>query len=385
MDPKKQKFYIVLVFLLMFFVVLFMGSEPRQRSKPGQRYIIDNLLPPIIEDIKKNPAAGRHEKTDYAYTIFDASRVREIFDECVAENESYHDNDNDSYIYVRKIKVAAGEDVLARIEIKRSLNTYFFNFIYSKKIIVLSFLMAIAGIAVYFIFSSYRHAIDAQSENQKYLAVQRMSRGLAHEIRNPLNSMYLSLDLISRHDECSGCGKNDELGECLGIIKSEVRRLDDLVKRFMDYSKDIKLKRSKESLKEIVQSVISVLSPLALEKKAAIKFDGSDVTVDIDHDLIYQSLFNVIKNAVEAVQSGGNIDISYSLQGAAVEIVVADDGAGIKEADLPKIFEFYFSTKNEGSGIGLALARKFIDAHGGNISASCEKNKTRFIIKLPVR
>jgi len=384
MDLQRQKLYIILIFLLIFFVVLFIGSEPRQRSKPGQRYIIDNLLPPIIEEIKKNPVAGRYEKQDYSYTIFDASRVREIFDECVAENDSYHDNAADSYIYVRKIKVSASEEILARIEIKRSLNTYFFNFLYSKKIIVLSIFIAIAGIAVFFIFASYRHALDAQSENQKYLAVQRMSRGLAHEIRNPLNSMYLSLDLISRHDECSGCEKNDELGECLGIIKSEVRRLDDLVKRFMDYSKDIKIKRSRQSLKDIVQSVISVLSPLALEKKAVIKFDGSDIEAAIDHDLVYQSIFNVMKNAVEAVQNGGRIDISYSIQGRFVEIRVVDDGEGIKEADMPKIFEFYFSTKNEGSGIGLALARKFIDAHGGSISAVSEKNNTCFLIKLPV-
>lgn len=385
MDFKKQKLFIILVFSLMFFVVLFMGSEPQQRSKPGQRYIIDNIVSPAVEEMKKAPVPGRYEKQGYSYTVLDTAEVPAFFKKFVLENDSYYDNDIDSYVFIRNITAQGSSEVYARIEIRRSFETYFYSFIYSKKIIVLSILMAIAGIAVFFIFTSYRHALEARSEGEKYTAVQRMSRGLAHEIRNPLNAMYLSIDLISRDRKCAKCEENEEISEYLGIIKSEVRRLDDLVKRFMDYSKDIKVNRQKESLKELVHMVSSFLAPLAAEKKAVMDVDCPDIELNIDHDLIYQSLLNVFKNAVEAVRPGGRVRFYYNAAGSFAELFVEDDGDGIKPANLPKIFDFYFSTKVEGSGIGLALTKKFIEAHGGSISAASENKKTCFKITLPLQ
>jgi signal transduction histidine kinase len=384
MDFKKQKIFIFLVFVLMFFVVIFMGSEPQQRSKPGQRYMIDNILSPAVEEIKKTPAPGRYEKRGYSYTILDTAEVPAFLKEFVSDNDSYYDADIDSYVFVRNINTSGSEEVYAKIDIHRGFETYFFSFIYSKKIIVLSILMTIAGIAVFFIFTSYRHALEARSEGEKYTSVQRMSRGLAHEIRNPLNAMYLSLDLISRDRKCAECGNNEEFSEYLGIIKSEVRRLDDLVKRFMDYSKEIKINRRKESLKELSYMVSSVLTPLAAEKKVAIDLKCPELELDIDHDLIYQSLLNVFKNAVEAAKPGGTVRLYYEVSASFVDIFVEDDGEGIKPSNMPKIFDFYFSTKTEGSGIGLALTRKFITAHGGNISATSENNMTRFKITLPL-
>jgi len=385
MDFKKQKIFIILVFALMFFVVLFMGSEPQQRSKPGQRYIIDNIVSPAVEELKKNPVPGRYEKHDYACTVLDTKEVPAFFKKFISDNDSYYDNDIDSYVFVRNINASGPGEVYARIEIKRDIETYFYGFIYSKKIIVLSILMAIAGIAVFFIFTSYRHALEARSEGEKYTAVQRMSRGLAHEIRNPLNAMYLSVDLIAKDRKCAECENNEEFSEYLGIIKSEVRRLDDLVKKFMDYSKDIKVKRRKESLKELVYMVSSVLAPLASEKKIAVALECPELELEIDHDLIYQSLLNIFKNAVEAVHSGGMVRFYYEVKGAFVHIFVEDDGEGIKPANMPKIFDFYFSTKVEGSGIGLALTKKFIEAHGGTISAASENKKTCFKIILPLQ
>ncbi len=385
MDFKKQKIFIILVFALMFFVVLFMGSEPQQRSKPGQRYIIDNIVSPAVEELKKNPVPGRYEKHEYACTVLDTAELPAFFKKIILDNDSYYDNDIDSYVFIRNINASGSGEVYAKIEIKRGYETNFYSFIYSKKLIVLSILMAIAGIAVFFIFTSYRHALEARSENEKYTAVQRMSRGLAHEIRNPLNAMYLSVDLISRDHKCSACDNNEEFSEYLGIIKSEVRRLDDLVKRFMDYSKDIKVKRQKESLKELVYMVSSVLAPLAAEKKAVIDLKCPELELEIDHDLIYQSLLNVFKNAIEALRPGGMVRFYYEVKGAFVDIFVEDDGEGIKPANMIKIFDFYFSTKVEGSGIGLALTKKFIEAHGGNISATSENNGTCFKITLPLR
>ncbi len=430
MSFKRQKFFLILIFILLFITILLMSSEPPFGFKPphaerghnktagdsnevslpgvnnssevgisekkdnGREKRQGKMRPPheefiekILEEIPKDQKAGKYETEHCSYTILDTvEAVNVITRDILSGGATYFRESDEQMIFFRKLdgRTSGGTSVI--IEMKRGgLERNFIGIIYAKKLIIFSSVLVIAGIAIFFIFVSYRHSIEAQNENQKYQSVKRMSFGLAHEIRNPLNAMHLSLEVLkSNIDDPEGLKKGESV-ECLDIIGSEIKRLDELVKRFMEYSKEIKLKRARTSVNKLVNSAVSVLTPIASEKNIKIDIASTvEFEADIDSDLIYQGFINVIKNAVEAVPVGGSVRISCAKTPAGAEIIVEDNGEGIKPENMPKIFDFYFSTKKEGSGIGLAVTKKFVEAHGGSIGAVSGPGKTCFTIKLPV-
>jgi len=427
MSFKRQKFFLILIFILLFITILLMSSEPpfgfkiphggkgpgcdsnevslagsgstsearisgkkdagHEKRKGGMRLPHEEFISRILEDIPKDQKTGKYETEHCSYTILDtAEAASAITRDILSGGATYFRESDDRMIFFRNLTERPDGDASVIIEMKRGgPERNFIGVIYAKKLIIFSSVLVIAGIAIFFIFVSYRHSVEAQNENQKYQSVKRMSFGLAHEIRNPLNAMHLSLEVLkSNIDDPEGM-KKAESAECLDIIGSEIKRLDELVKRFMEYSKEIKLKRARTSVNKLVNSAVLVLAPIAAEKnvKIAVSSD-SEFEADIDSDLIYQGFINVIKNAVEAVSVGGSVEVSCEKKAAAASIVVTDDGEGIKPENMPKIFDFYFSTKKEGSGIGLAVTKKFVEAHGGSITASSAAGKTCFTIKLPV-
>lgn len=406
MSVKKIKFFIALIFILIFLDVFFMlnegpppwekrfdGSMPGGEDRPPRsvrldKKNIDNFLAPILDEISSGshgPRGGRH---DEKYSILDGSEAADSLRKNSASDDFYFESadfSSDPVIFIRKVNKMSGGEVFARIEVKRDKILRPPPLIFSRQFVLFMIMIVISGIAVFFIFSFYRLGVEARSESQKHQSVQRMSRGLAHEIRNPLNAMRMSVEMIGRGIEKVNMEKKEDVDEYMSILKTEIMRLDGLVNRFMEYSKDIKLKYSRSSVKQLIESVVRVIAPLAEEKKASISLDGSaDVEIDIDADVIYQCFFNVIKNAVESVDTNGHIGISYSRgRAGGCEIKITDNGGGITAENLPKVFDFYFSTKSEGSGIGLALTKKFIEAHGGGISVSSGEKSTCFTIYLP--
>ena len=408
MSINKIKFFIALIFVLIFLAVFFMFSEGPpllgvkfdqtknedisrsfQSGRPGPKGAIDNYLSPIFEKLSLNPHNGIDENLGAKYTIMDSSEITEFFKTLRSPNGIYFESidiSSDPVVFIKKVTNKSGNGIIAKIEVKKEKILWFPGSLFSKPFMFFMIMMVTSGIAVYFIFSFYRLAVDAQTESQKHQSIQRLSRGLAHEIRNPLNAMRMSLEMINRGIAPVEMENKAEVDEYMAILKDEIMRLDGLVNRFMEYSKDIKLNYSKTKIKQLIESAVRVISPLADEKKAAISLAGDlDIEIDIDGDIIYRCILNIIKNAVESIAANGKIEISCHRTKKGCEIKITDDGEGIPAENLSRVFEFYFSTKSEGSGIGLALSKKFIEAHAGTISASSENNLTCFSINLPDR
>ncbi|HOD39174.1 MAG TPA: ATP-binding protein, partial [Candidatus Wallbacteria bacterium] len=180
-----------------------------------------------------------------------------------------------------------------------------------------------------------------------------------------------------------------ELKECLDIIREEIKRLDETVTRFMQYSKDIKLNRESTDINKLIQRAINIMTPVFEQKKARVVFNAAganeNLNCSIDGVLFYQVILNIVKNSAEAVFENGNVSAVSYRERDKINIKIANDGPEIAQENLSKIFDFYFTTKIEGSGIGLALSKKIIEAHGGDISVKSDKNETCFLISIPCR
>ncbi|MEZ7891735.1 MAG: HAMP domain-containing sensor histidine kinase [Candidatus Wallbacteria bacterium] len=338
----------------------------------------------IIKEIPANQAKGKYDMPNYSYSILETEEIKNLISADIMSIGTYFRPYDECVIFIKKINENTPNEKYVLLELKKGPERGFMNMLYAKRIMTFTILMFLAGVFVFSIFSSYKNAIEAKNENQKYLDVKRMSFALAHEIRNPLNSMHLSLELMKTNNESFDHLKQSENDECINILQFEIKRLDELVKRFMEYSKEIKLKYVKTSVNKLINSIIAVLTPIAAEKKVAIELKLiNDIDINIDFDLIYQSFFNIIKNAIEAAPNDGFVKIECVKVNSNVEIKVADNGPGIIPEMLPRIFDFYFSTKEEGSGIGLALTKKYIESHGGKISVFFENDCTCFKIVLP--
>ena len=381
MSLHKHKILIFLITAMVILVAAFMASEPQNRSKGGQRHIIDSLLAAALKEIKPDMKPGKYSANGYDYEILDSMPAERLLNECIERFGSYYDDGEDSYVYLKKIGKGESGETYAKIIIKRDFMVSFYSFIKSKKSIVFLTILLLAAISLYFIFSSYNNSMKAEVESQKYHSMQKLARGLAHEIRNPLNAIHLSLQLIGDGPEINN---DNELKECLKIIKDEIKRLDETVARFMHYSKDIKLNKEKIDINDIIKKIIKITAPLFEQKKSAVAFSGApETTADADGGMVYQVIFNILKNAVEAVNDGGRVKVETASDGGMVIIKISNNGPRIKEKDLPEIFDFYFTTKVEGSGIGLALSKKIIEAHGGAISVKSDEKETEFKIEIP--
>ncbi len=401
MKLLNHKLLMVLILSMVFFISIFMAQEPQNKSRGGRSYITDTILPAVIDNIKLNPAPGKYFKDGIEYEILGTADSEQIFNECHKQFQSYYDSEEDSYIYLKKIQINENNsqrDIFARIKVKNNYKINFYSFINSKKSIVFLTIIFLAFTALYFIFFSYTSSLKAEVESQKYQSLQKLARGLAHEIRNPLNAIHLSLQLIGGTNDsgdkidifkpvtANSPHNKDEVNECLNIIKDEIKRLDETVTRFMQYSKDIILHKELADINKLIDKAVKVIAPVFEQKKARVEFVKSEnggVKCSADEALLYQVVFNILKNAAEAISDGGHIKIKTVVENKFIYINIANNGEQIKDSDIHKIFDFYFTTKIEGSGIGLALSKKIIEAHAGDIKVKSTPVETEFSIKLP--
>jgi two-component system sensor histidine kinase PilS (NtrC family) len=199
---------------------------------------------------------------------------------------------------------------------------------------------------------------------ERVSALANLAVGLAHEIRNPLGSISGSVEMIMK-----GPAFSEDDKKLLGIVAKEVRRIDNLVTSLMNLSRqEEELNRSTFKLDGLVDETISIFR--ASEQSSHVDFQSripSEVAVDADRDKIGQVLLNLIKNGAEAMagQQGGRITLEAEDTGnGKVEVRVADEGSGIGAAEVEKIFEHYFTTKNWGIGVGLSVSRHIMQKHG---------------------
>lgn len=205
-----------------------------------------------------------------------------------------------------------------------------------------------------------QEVVQAKSEMEHYREISAFTSGVAHEIKNPLNSLALIFELLGKKAPSS-------LLPQVRIGQQEVQRISRVVDEFSKVIKPLQIKREKGELREIVDNLLREYEVLAQENKVEVKGEiPPGIRLHVDLLLFSQAVGNIIKNAIEA-SPGGKVEIAGGKRGKKVLLTVADTGQGLNEAELKQIFEPFFSTKKEGLGIGLYLARKIIEAHGGRI------------------
>lgn len=227
----------------------------------------------------------------------------------------------------------------------------------------------------------------AQLEDQiavatRLAALGRITSGVAHEVKNPLNAMVLQLEILkAKLAENSTAVKPQ-----LDTLSSEIRRLDRVVKTFLDFTRPVELRLTETDLEQMLQEVFTLAEPQARQNhvRLTIEKDGPVPRLKVDRDLFKQALLNLVLNGCQAMPSGGLLKIRPRKVERRVELEIEDQGVGIAPDVQPRIFSLFFTTKPGGSGVGLAMAYRIIQLHNGSIDFSSEPERgTTFRIVLP--
>ena len=213
-------------------------------------------------------------------------------------------------------------------------------------------------------------------------AISRITGGVAHEVKNPLNAILMHVEL-ARMKLAKG---DSDLKPQMDIITSEIVRLDRVVKTFLDFTRPVELHPVEIPLENFVNDIAELARPLA--ETANIALDVSQetegVSIGADRDLLKQAMLNVVVNAIEAMPDGGRLRFESAVRGDDAEIRIGDTGCGIRPELKEKVFGLYFTTKQTGSGIGLAMTFRIVQLHDGTIDFTSEPGKgTTFVIRIP--
>lgn len=234
-----------------------------------------------------------------------------------------------------------------------------------------------------------REALEKRLYEAEHLSrVGQLASGIAHEIRNPLNYINLAIDHL-KTEMLPHCGdKCSELSELTDKIKEEVRRANYMVLNFMNYGRPLKLRRAETPYSEIISKILPLVVDRLTEQNITIEQNISEdlPPLWVDQELLRNCILNFINNAAQAMGEGGTIRLGADIdpESTCARLTFADQGKGIQPEDIGKIFQPYFTTKDVGIGLGLAITERIIKEHGGEILVESTPGQgTTFTIKLP--
>lgn len=221
---------------------------------------------------------------------------------------------------------------------------------------------------------------------EKLASIGRISAGIAHEIRNPLTSVKLNIQKLMQSDNLDEVEK-----EHLNLSQEGIKHMEKSIKDLLDFTRASELELARFSIEQILDASVKTLADSLALKKVTLRKDYKDELpqVLVDGDKLRQVFLNILRNAYEAVEEGGEISIALSLlkerTGQKIRVEISDNGCGIPEKNKELIFELFYTTKTTGIGLGLAIARKIIEQHNGSVRV-CERPEkgTSFEIFIPV-
>jgi hypothetical protein len=228
-----------------------------------------------------------------------------------------------------------------------------------------------------------RKAVEAQLNlSSRLTSINRLTGGVAHAIKNPLNSIALRLELLRSRvlPEVP-----DAKGE-IEVIAQEIARLDKVVRTFLDFTRPVELNATGFDLAETVASVLNLVRPEAEKNGVRIELarPPAGLLVCGDRELLRQAIVNIVRNALDAMAEGGVLGARMERCDGEVVLAISDTGPGIPAEYRDKIFDLYFSTKEKGSGIGLAMTFRAVQLHGGWIDVeSVPGSGATFRVRLP--
>jgi PAS domain S-box-containing protein len=229
-----------------------------------------------------------------------------------------------------------------------------------------------------------RELIGSELETSERLsALARITTGVAHEVKNPLNSMRLWLETLKE-----SLPKDHEAStQAVRILDSEIDRLDRVVKRFLDFTKPVEMRIDDVDLAPLLSNVIEVARPEIDRSKVIVEMRLADGVPPLrgDGELLRQAMLNLVLNAVEAMPAGGRLLISLERRADDAVIMVSDTGKGIPPEHRSRIFQLFYTTRKGGSGLGLATTFRIVQLHNGSIDFVSEVGRgTAFRVELPL-
>ncbi len=224
--------------------------------------------------------------------------------------------------------------------------------------------------------------------SMKYTVISQLASSIGHEIRNPLSSLAIHTEVLDNLSDQIPTNYDDrpKIKKSIKILDGEIGRLSKMIDSFFNLAKPKEVELNYQNTNKIVKEVIELVQQETYEKQIQLHIQlGKNLPlININHDQMKQVILNIVLNAFDAMPKGGDLYLSTKEHDGKIVIIIRDTGDGIPKNIQEEIFNYYFTTKSGGGGIGLAISKKIIEAHEGNIYFKTESGKgTSFIIELP--
>ncbi len=227
-------------------------------------------------------------------------------------------------------------------------------------------------------------AIESELElSRRMAAIGRLTSGVGHEVKNPINAIVVHIELLkNKIGDASPAAVRH-----LDVIESEIHRLDRVVQMLVDFSRPVELDLREQDLRTVIGDVLSLASAELPTRNVTLVtlMPPAPLIANVDADLLKQAVLNVIQNGAQAMPEGGKLEVVLEEDRKSAILRIADEGVGIPDEIREKIFDLYFTTKTEGSGIGLAMTYRIIQLHHGSIEVQSRPVRgTEFRLRIPL-
>jgi signal transduction histidine kinase len=265
-----------------------------------------------------------------------------------------------------------------------------------RNILLFSLLLLVfGGVGITFIYRmENRHLARMQEmeakihQSEKLSSLANLAAGVAHEIRNPLNAIGMAIQRLQREFAPEQAEQQSEYNRFTDVLRSEVGRVNQIIEQFLFFARPARLELQAVPVKDILKDLLLLCQEAAAQQRVTLEeeIEANLPPLMLDRQRMHEALWNLVNNGLQAMPEGGRLRLTAERhEGKEVLIQISDTGEGIPQENLGKIFDYYFTTKEKGTGLGLPLAHKIIQEHGGIIEVkSGVGTGTTFQVHLPI-